>query len=239
MWAGCYENDLLAFLRHMLEPGFVFVDIGANMGYFSIIGAALVGGLGAVHSFEPDPDCYSRLVQNSVAYPWITAYHGAVSDREGEIPFYPTNRQGESGWGTMFDDGTARLQITVPVCSLDSYCGNGRVGRIDLIKIDVEGSEYRVLVGGRCTLETSRPMVWIEANGVCLARDGRSVLQLVRLLHAWGFLLLTPEDGAFSSIATVVAIPKERQDLVAKATSFPPDLSPIRLPDEVSSAISR
>lgn len=69
MWTGCYEPELVALLRQVLDPGATFVDVGAHIGYFSIVAAALVGESGAVQSFEPDPDCFSRLVVNSCAYP--------------------------------------------------------------------------------------------------------------------------------------------------------------------------
>jgi len=213
MWAGCYEEELVTFLRSMLEPGMVFVDVGAQMGYFSTIAAALVGESGAVHWFEPDPDCFSRLTRNSRAYPWVTIYNTAVADFSGETTFYRSPRLSESGWGTVFDDAAPRARPSVPVCTLDCWRTTRSIGRIDFLKMDVEGAEYRVLQGGRAAIEATRPMIWIEANEVCLSRDGKSVALLLGLLREWGYVPLGLQDPRSNLLATIVAIPKERSSL--------------------------
>ena len=113
MWTGCYEPELVALLRKVLDPGMTFVDVGAHIGYFSLIAAALVGEKGVVHSFEPDPDCFSRLVVNSSVYSWVKTHNSAVADRNGEIPCYRSPRQSESGWGAIFDADGKREELSV------------------------------------------------------------------------------------------------------------------------------
>src|SRR6266576_2399652 len=160
-----------------------FVDVGAHIGYFSIIAAALVGEKGAVHSFEPDPDCFSRLVVNSAVYPWVKAHNSAVADRNGEISFYRSPMQNESGWGAIFD---------------------------------VEGSEYRVVEGAQALIARIRPLMWVEANSVCLSRDAKSASLLLGRLIGWDYITQGLWDRRCNSVENIVAIPRERADLLER-----------------------
>lgn len=98
-----------------------------------------MGEKGAVHSFEPDPDCFSRLIVNSSVYPWVKAHNSAVADRNGEISFYRSPEQSESGWGAIFDADGKREELSVPVCTLDNWISKERIEKIDVLKMDVEG----------------------------------------------------------------------------------------------------
>jgi FkbM family methyltransferase len=216
MWAGCYERELLTILRHMLTPGMAFVDVGAQIGYFSMAAAALVGRSGAVYSFEPDSECFSRLSWNSRAYPWVKVYNAAVADFTGQTAFYRTPRRSESGWGSMFDPNESREKISVRVLTLDNQMEALAVASIGFIKIDVEGAECRVLEGARATITRTRPMIWVEANDVCLSRDGRSIPSLLGLLADLNYTANGLYDRRSRSFENVVAIPRERLDLVEK-----------------------
>ena len=78
MWAGAYERDLVALFKRYLKPGMTVVDVGANIGYFSVIAAGLVGDTGSVHAFEPFPECFNRLKHNLSVFPSAHAYSCAV-----------------------------------------------------------------------------------------------------------------------------------------------------------------
>lgn len=80
MWAGAYERQLVAFLKSFLRPGMTVFDLGANIGYFSVIAAALVGSKGRVHSFEPMPHNFERLRRNLQPFPWATLHNCAVGN---------------------------------------------------------------------------------------------------------------------------------------------------------------
>ncbi len=193
-----------------------FVDVGAHIGYFSIIAAALVGEKGAVHSFEPDPDCFSRLVVNSAVYPWVKAHNSAVADRNGEISFYRSPMQNESGWGAIFDADGEREELSVRVCSLDNWISKERIEKIDVLKIDVEGSEYRVVEGAQALIARIRPLMWVEANSVCLSRDAKSASLLLGRLIGWDYITQGLWDRRCNSVENIVAIPRERADLLER-----------------------
>jgi FkbM family methyltransferase len=228
MWAGCYERELLAILRHVLVSGTTFVDVGAQVGYFSIAGAALVGSSGAVYSFEPDLECFSRLSRNAQAFPWVRLHNAALADFTGQTAFYRTPRYSESGWGTILNTDEDREKINVRVLTLDSQMDAYQVASIGFMKIDVEGAECRVLEGARETIARTRPVIWVEANEVCLARDGRSIQSLLALLADLGYAASGLYNNARSqAFENVVAIPRERIDLSEKIGHLEFDLRAI------------
>jgi FkbM family methyltransferase len=224
MWAGCYECELLTVLRHVLVSEMTFVDVGAQIGYFSMAAAALVGPSGVVHSFEPDLECFSLLSRNSRAFSWVKVHNAALADFTGRTAFYRTPRRSESGWGTILNAGEHREEIGVSVLTLDNQMEGDRTARIDFMKIDVEGAECRVLEGARATIARTRPLIWVEANDICLSRDGRSIRSLLALLADLGYATNGVYSMRSQSFENVVAIPRERVDLSTKIGQLKIDL---------------
>jgi FkbM family methyltransferase len=138
---AAYNSEELAFLAGGLKPGGVFVDVGANVGLFSLPLAVVVGSKGVVLAVEPDPVIRQRLVTNVAANdaPAIRILPYALGDREGEVAFIQDgrnlghNRVGESGG------------ITVPIKPMLTMLTEAGVTRVDAFKIDVEGFEDKVL----------------------------------------------------------------------------------------------
>ena len=159
-----YEPELTHWLLTELHAGDVFVDIGANIGFFSLVGAAVIGPTGRVVAFEPHPDARSEMVrllqQNGVA-DRVDVVSAALGDRcEPAVPFYltfdsvlstlnPAQAPGSEAY--CFD----RI-VNVPLTTLDRWM-DGRpdlVQRIAAIKVDVEGLEAEVVLGMQRTLAT-------------------------------------------------------------------------------------
>jgi FkbM family methyltransferase len=139
-----YEHKEIAFLRKHLQPGDVFVDVGANIGLFSLVGSRAVGERGRVVAIEPDPVNFSRLDEhirrNDVGN--IQTLCCGVSDREEILPL-GINTSGNRGGSSFLSRG----RETVPVRCHPLYellLQNG-IARIDAMKIDIEGMEYQEL----------------------------------------------------------------------------------------------
>jgi len=179
----------------------VFVDVGAHVGYFSLIGAVQVGPTGTVLSYEPDPEVFRYLQRNVAPYPWVHAQRLAIADRVGYLTFYRTPRQQESGWGSLFNGGEGRSAIQVATSTLDEQVIAHHLQRIDLVKVDVEGAEVRVLEGTRTLLKRYRPIWVLEINAPCLARDGRRPEDVHRLLQEADYRLLYMNEN------TLIAFP--------------------------------
>lgn len=137
------ESTELNILKSYCQKGeTVFFDIGANIGFYSIV---LAEDFMSVHAFEPNPEAIKRLKENSMLNSLtITANNIAVSDKEGVMYLYAKNKV----------DPTAHLKdvgsedtVSVSVVSLDKYISQNKMNRKIVVKIDVEGQELKVLKG--------------------------------------------------------------------------------------------
>src|SRR6266542_2369528 len=154
-----FELEVAAALRQETKPGMTVLDVGANVGAHTILLASLVGPTGRVIAFEPT-DFGWRKLQRNVSLnrmPWITTVKAALADRElagQRVDF-------RASWRT--DGGRRDDESVVDFVRLDEWCRHHGVGRIDLIKLDVDGNEYGVFAGSLQTLSHSLPIIVMEA----------------------------------------------------------------------------
>jgi FkbM family methyltransferase len=165
MWAGVYEPELVSLLKKTLKPGMTVLDLGANIGYFSAIAAALVGEKGEVHAFEPMPENLARLRKNLQPFPWATAHPYAVANVSGEVPIHYSAK--EAGWASIHSEHDLRdLPCTSAVSAirLDDWLQSRPMNRIDFIKLDIEGSELDALESARRILSDFHPAIVAETK---------------------------------------------------------------------------
>jgi len=156
---GVYEYWKTHLFINLIKPGMIAVDVGANKGYFSLLFAKLMGDKGKVLSFEPDPNnCFwIEKSINANKYTSIKLYQIALSNKDGEATFYPGKK---SGWGSLFFSKNAsapdKNPLRVKTLRLDSILKEEGLENIDIIKIDVEGSDLLVLKGAENFLKKSK-----------------------------------------------------------------------------------
>jgi FkbM family methyltransferase len=159
-----YESVTTHYLVQALRPGSVFVDIGANHGYFSILAAALVGAGGRVASFEPNPAVFAQLETHVTLNRFesrITLVPLALSDvPDAAARFFVSQAADNSGFSSL-TPGEETLQsgnlsdahtIPVRVDTFDRWFTSSGLTSIDLLKVDVEGAEAKVIAGMKQTL---------------------------------------------------------------------------------------
>jgi FkbM family methyltransferase len=157
---GIYEADKMATVLKLLTSGSTFVDVGANVGDYSLLAARIVGHAGKVLCFEPEPRNRYWL-QRAIdlnGYGNIEVYAVALSDRNGQVPLY----LGEiAGYHSLIPGLPERQAGTISVTTrtLDSLLEELGRDRIDMMKIDVEGAELQVLRGARATLEKNPDII--------------------------------------------------------------------------------
>lgn len=184
-WIGSRDRWDTHHLINLLKPRSVMLDVGANFGCYSIVLAARTGG--EVYPFEPNPATFSRLTTNirlNGLTECVRPFRIGLSDRTG--PAYLVRQPGNSG--------AARVSATsgdeaIELSTLDEFCEAQRIDRVDLVKIDVEGLEERVLRGGKACLDRLKPLILIELHPPVLARQDSSVECVVDLLHQYGYQL--------------------------------------------------
>lgn len=174
-WLGTYEPELLATLADLVRPGWVAYDLGANIGYITLLLARLAGPDGRVYSFEALPANLERLCLNldlNALDQRVTVVPGAVGDSTQPVQFLV----GPSG-GTGKAQGSAGRQelaysqaISVPGIVLDEFVFTLGHPPPALVKIDIEGGEVLALPGMRRVLAEARPILCLELHGPEAAR---------------------------------------------------------------------
>ncbi|WP_299193278.1 FkbM family methyltransferase [uncultured Erythrobacter sp.] len=169
---GYYDRNLTDVIGDLLEPGMTFIDIGANFGTYSLIGAACVGDAGRVIAVEPAPEIAALLFENIV----MNGFEGrteivrcALGEAEGTLTLYEfATRQGSNTMlagvaeAARSDYGETISTREVECRTLDRTVADLALDRVDLVKIDVEGFEHQVLAGARQTLSQYRPKLILE-----------------------------------------------------------------------------
>ncbi|MCH7872933.1 MAG: FkbM family methyltransferase [Planctomycetes bacterium] len=208
------QERLTRHFVRLLHPGDCVIDIGANVGYYTMAAAKLVGPSGCVHAFEASPEVFSWLRTNAELNPHanIHLHNQAVTDRCGDVTFY-TAAADRTGYSSMRDLGDgARSKATVPGVTIDSMLDEIPTTR--LVKIDVEGAELLVLSGMRGLIERDRPHVILEIDDVFLRELGASADQQCDFLRDAGYeLFRIAEKGALQPIT---AAPTDRCNILAQ-----------------------
>jgi len=177
-------------LRHFLNPGMTFVDVGANVGQFSLLAARAVGASGRVLSIEPAPETAALLRRSAElnAYRHLEVIERAVSDAAGRATLHLA---AGCGMHSLCEGAKGRDhgEVSVPVLPLDDLLAERDVDRVHAIKIDVEGLEMSVLRGGEGTLRDNPGLVLFIDVHVSMGRDAREVAAYLSKL---GYRLLDP-----------------------------------------------
>lgn len=195
--AGTYESDQTALFEQMLMEGDIVLDLGAHVGYYTVLASVLVGDTGQVIAFEPEPEnlyfLHRHVKLNKCDN--VTVIEACVADSSGECTF---RREG-TGTGHIDEAGA----LTVPVLSLDELLADGAIPRPDYMKIDVEGAELRVLQGACQLIADARPTIFLSVHGEQL-RDDCS-----QFLKARGYQLRPIVIRESSAAPEILAVPAD------------------------------
>lgn len=190
---GVYEPFETELFRSTLRPGMIVLDIGANIGYYSLIAGVRVGITGCVHSFEPELANFTYLQKNITANNLqnVNLHKIAVSDRHGSIDLH------------LFKSNKGRHSVVTPDAESTDYDGFVRVtserldtmltllnvSAVDIIKVDIEGAEARAISGMHKTLAIAR-IIFIEFSPESIRRDGSDPLKMLYTIAEHGFKIL-------------------------------------------------
>jgi FkbM family methyltransferase len=192
---GVYEQEVENHLRRLLRPGDTFVDVGANVGYFSLIAGQLVGATGQVHSFEPD-DSARAMLERSIAdneLHHVNCHPVALWSKDVALGLM---EKADSAYNHVEAAAFSR-QKQVRGVDFDSYAESvGMATPIRLLKIDVEGAEVEVLRGMGQTLARDRPALIVEAQDATLARSGYRLEDIFSLLDRHSYVGTTADGRA-------------------------------------------
>lgn len=163
---GTNEPAMQEVFETYVRPGQVFYDIGANIGYFTIIGARLVGPEGRVHAFEPVPANAAAVRHNCSlnGFGRVTVWENAVSDHSGRAEMYLAEYAGGSALTSAAPPPDVKGRLAVQAVAIDDLVQRGAIEPPDFVKVDVEGAEMSVLRGMQETLDQYRPVIVYEID---------------------------------------------------------------------------
>ncbi|MGH7648176.1 MAG: FkbM family methyltransferase [Gemmatimonadaceae bacterium] len=198
-WLGSFEYGKQRLMSSILNPGDTMYDVGANVGYYTLLASHRVGPTGRVISFEPLP-ANVRLVERHLRLNRVKnvlVQEVAVSDHDGRARFAP---HASNAMGKLSDSGS----VDVAMVSLDSIVETARFPDPNLLKIDVEGAELGVLVGASQLLERARPSILLATHGPGVHR------QCCDFLRNAGYQLRPIDESVASIDATdeILATPR-------------------------------
>jgi FkbM family methyltransferase len=198
--SGSYEPGVTATVRALLKPGATFVDVGANIGWFSLLAASLVGPEGRVVAIEPNPGNVSLLELSAAdnGYANIEAFTVALGEGPGAVALETDGSNGRVIPITGPPGQPVRASYVVGAEALDDVLARAGVHRVDVMKMDVEGAEPLVLRGARRVLAESRPVLITEFHPVALDSSpwgsARGYLAQLRG-HGYRLSIISPDAG--------------------------------------------
>lgn len=188
MYLNRYEPTQSGWVRQILKPGGTFLDIGANVGYYTTLAASIVGPTGRVVAFEPSPYAFERL--RALAIPQVEAFQCAAGDHEESHDLYVQSHDTRLHSPSLVPMGGCDRVVKVTVHRLDDFRALKGL-TIDFMKVDVEGFEPNVLQGAQAMLSANRVRhLMIEFNSGWLIANGASCSELMQLVLSMGFAVL-------------------------------------------------
>jgi len=199
---GNWEPEVSTAVKRSVEKGTTALDVGGHIGYYTLLLAKLVGTGGRVFSFEPSPENFEYLEKNVQinGLKCVSVSRKALFSKAGTFTMTIPDEGTNSG-GASIVNNVGSSQLEVETTTMDSFC-EGNAVQPGFIKMDVEGAEYDVLVGGERTIRRSRPKMLIELHHFDGNVDGHPV---PTLLESWGYRVEWIERFAQTSHILAIA----------------------------------
>jgi FkbM family methyltransferase len=196
---GLWEANETHWIQEVLRPGDVFVDVGANIGWYTVIGAREVGPRGRVYAFEPDPEAFELLQRNVRANGLhnVVLEQKAVSDAPGTLKLFIAG-ENKGDHRIYQPEGESRPSVEVEAVTLDEYFKDPAAS-VDCIKVDTQGAELVILKGSRGLIQRSESIAMVYEFAPFalkgLGGTGSEMLEIFRALGLQSFDLGTGFGG--------------------------------------------
>lgn len=215
---GIYDPNMAVLVNSFLPADGVLLDIGANMGYYSMLAAKKTNENGKIIAVEPSSRDYKRIVANVKENHFeakIKTIMAAVGDRLGKktIQIASEERSGLNTLGSEFAyKGIEKIATEeAVVTTIDTIVASENLDRVDVIKMDIEGSEVRALEGARATIEKFHPVLLVGVNSDALVKSKRSIRELENILKEMNYVIYkcTKDNFGLEKTDTLVGVKGE------------------------------
>ena len=190
MAVGKYESETVQLMERRVGPGMAMIDIGAHVGFFTLLGAKLVGSTGQIYAFEAEPNNYGVLQANIErnGYQNVIAENQAVSEKCGTTSFFLSGLDNGSHSIYKVRRRMTKGEIEVQTTTIDAFLESKGWPKIDVIKIDVEGAENVVIKGMEKVLASEpSPDLIMEFCPFLLEEAGNPPQLLIHTIKSLGY----------------------------------------------------
>ncbi|MEM6630817.1 MAG: FkbM family methyltransferase [Bacteroidota bacterium] len=188
-----FKDKAREALYSFIKAGYTVIDVGANVGEVSLTASQLVGPKGNIISFEPDPVNFQRFMKNfNINSPKnVRVNQMGLGDQEGHflLQTIDVNNKGKNKIipNSFNHSSEEEFSKRVKIVTMDDFVKSHEISNIDLIKIDVEGYENKVLSGAIESLKSFKPILFIEIDETLLTAQNSHPSKIIHLLHQLGY----------------------------------------------------
>ncbi len=219
-YSGVYELETLKCLQKYIHKDMVVFEIGANIGSHSFeIAKILNPGAGKVYCFEPTEYAFHKFMNNYR----LNSFHNiiveklALSDQEYSQTITPTQTLDTMAFTASWDikdrESKNRIPQEIRFTRLDTYVAENAIPHIDLLKIDVDGYELKVLKGGKHIINQCKPVIIIELSACMLHYIGDTLEELLALLSSMEYCFQPVYSQRQMAVPEIIEHVKDRQSL--------------------------
>ena len=189
---GIHERNSTNQFKKEIKEGMSLLEIGANIGYYTLIAARIIKKKGHIYAFEPSPQNTRFLVANIYTNGLeniVEVHREGVADKTGKLPFFLYTKSNLCSFAKREPEEDIKQtgKIIVDVTTVDKFLGNRK---IDYLRMDIEGFEYEAIKGMKNTLENkerSPKGMFIEMHSALLRKNGYSANEFINTLAAYGY----------------------------------------------------
>ena len=185
---GVHEPLTTDLIQTEVKPGMTILDIGSNIGYYAILESKLIGSTGKIFSIEPSPQNFKLLQENLEIQDTnnFQIFNLAIGNKNEKLEFLISKK---SNWSKIKQEsdiiGENDTVITVPVKTLNLFCEDNNLEKINLIRMDVEGYEEKIIEGGKEILRKMKPILMIEIHKMYLGK--KRTIKILNELNDLGY----------------------------------------------------
>lgn len=218
---GIYDPNIVVIINSLLSKGSVFIDVGANIGYFSLLASKAVGKDGYIVAVEPSSRDYSRLVDNvkiNNLTNIIATQCLAISNVSGsaKLAIACEERSALNTLGSEFSfKGIDKVKTEdVKMISIDELVSDMKLNRVDVLKLDIEGSELKALIGAKNVIEKFRPAIMLGVNENSLKACGTDHKEIQQILKKMRYRAYRVVDYPTFSLELIPDLEKEHAKII-------------------------
>ncbi len=165
---GYYEKNVIDAMKKIVKPGFVAMDVGANIGTHTLIMAKAVGDTGKVFAFDPHLESAERLKENVNLnnFQNVEIAQIGLSNKKGTMTLFSySDEMADHGTASLYDlPNLQKTAVEVPISTIDTFVEEKKINRLDFVKIDTRGSDFPIILGARESIKKFQPFIIFEFN---------------------------------------------------------------------------